>query len=420
MVLSRCRGTAGEVLSVTDVERMKKRIIESILIVLILILCFGAAWRKLEQEQKEEAEREKMGPCYELVVLSPVTGELAYIGEPVKWAVEYAQEMINEEGGVNGIPMKITVQDTEFETEKVLDMERELMSSQRIFLGPVDAPGTAAGAELVLKNGIPNIATYSYEKIRKQTAPYGISYMSDSTEGEIEAVKLWKELNPDIERVVIFASPSESSQMETATLLEEVLTDLGMELLEVIPMDLEQENGMKAVVQALNAKADGYISLVRAEEYGVLVTELRRRGVEEGRRFTASFAGFESNMIEENQDALTDTYIWNKFDAKYQGEEWGQLVNAYKKDHHGKTPDSSVVSDMYNAVMAVKQCMEELELGAEPQDLAQERRQIAEWLYNSPVLEGIQGEYQWIQGKKISSIYYFQFQENGICSSVYP
>ena len=95
-------------------------------------------------------------------------------------------------------------------------------------------------------------------------------------------------------------------------------------------------------------------------------------------------------------------------------------MEAYKKAHGGKAPDSSVVSDMYNAVMAVKQCLEELKLGTEPEELERERYQIAEWLYDSPVLEGIQGDYQWIQGKKTSSIYYFQFQKNGQCSSVYP
>lgn len=399
---------------------MKRKIIESIGVFAFLLLCLIVGWQQLLKEQKEAAEKEKLGPCYEFMVLSPVTGELDYIGEPVKWTVEYAQKIINSEGGIRGIPVKVTVLDTQFETEKVRKLEQELMKEQRIILGPVDAPGTSTGAELIVKNKIPNIATYSYEKIRKQTAPYGISYMSDSTEGEIEAVKLWKQLNPDIEQVVIFASPSESAQMETATLLETVLEDIGMELLEIIPMEMQQENGMKAVVQALNAKADGYISLVRAEEYAMLLTELRKRGVEEGRRFTASFASYESDMIEKNQEALIDTYIWNKFDAEFEGDQWKELVENYKKEHNGKEPDSSVVSDMYNAIMAVKQCIEELELRTEPQNLEQERQQIAEWFYNSPVLQGIQGDYQWIEGKKISSIYYFQFQEDGSCHFVSP
>lgn len=401
-------------------EGKKKKIAEGITVILLLCLCAWISWEKQAQDRRREAEQKKIGPCYELMVLSPVTGELSYIGEPAKWAVEYAQEIVNESGGIAGIPLKVTVLDTEFQAEQVPELEQEIIADQRIFLGPVDAPGTAAGSDQVLKEKIPNIATYSYERIRTQTAPYGISYMSDSTEGEMEAVRLWKQLNPDIERVVILASPSDNSQMETAMLLEETLTELGMELLKVVSVDLQQENGMRAVVEALNEKADGYISLVRAEEYGLLVTELRLRGIEEGRRITASFSSFERNMILDNQKALAGTYIWNKFNAEYEGEDWRILVEAYKKDHGGNVPDSSVVSDMYNAVMAVVQCFEELGLETEPVHLEQERQQIAEWLYHSPVLEGIQGEYQWLQGKKVSSIYYFQFQENGDYKLVMP
>ena len=38
---------------------------------------------------------------------------------------------------------------------------------------------------------------------------------------------------------------------------------------------------------------------------------------------------------------------------------------------------------------------------------------IGEWFYNSPVIEGIQGEYQWIDGRKVVDICLFQFDEEG-------
>lgn len=399
---------------------MKKRL-KIICIVCVLLLCGAGISFYMNITRKKTAEKlQDEPPCYKLTVLSPVTGELAYIGEPAKWAVEYAQDIINNEGGINGIPVKVTVLDTEFSTEKVKRFEKEILKQERFFIGPLDAPGTEAGAEDVVENGVPNIAAYSYETVREAAAPYGISYMSDSTEGEIEAVKMWKKLNPDIRTVVILASPSDTSQMTTAGLLEDVLSELDMELLEIIPVELDKNNGMNAVVQALNSKADGYIFLARAEEYGLVVSELRKRGIEEGRRITASFSSFENSIVEQNKATLDDTYIWNKFDAEYEGPEWKKLVRAYQEDHEGKSPDSSVVSDMYNAVMAWRRCIEALDLKPEIKNLEQERQKISQWFYNSSVQAGIQGKYQWIQGKKISSIYYFQFDEEGNRISVYP
>ena len=399
--------------SIKSSRKSGKKRAEACLVLGLLIGLFCIAWRTEAFRQAEDERRANAAPCYELTVLVPVTGALAYIGEPVRWTMEYAQEVINETGGIDGTPVRITVLDTECNGEKAKSLISEVITEQRILIGPIDTPGTMAGLELVLEQGIPNIATYSYEEIRTRTAPYGISYLGDTEEGEIEAVKQWKRLNPDIGRVVIFASPTESSQMDIADLLTGVLDQLEMEFLEVVLV--EQGEEMKAVVQALNDKADGYISLVRAEEHGIIVSELRNRGITEGRRFTASFASYESSMIEKHREVLADTYIWNKYDADFPGEEWNKLVQAYQKDHEGKSPGSHVVPDMYNVVMAWKQCMEELGLEPEIKNLEQEREQIAEWFYNSPVLEGIQGAYQWIEGSKTSAAYYFQFDEKGGC-----
>ncbi len=395
-----------------------RKLAKAFLVLGLLVCLFGAAWQAEALRQAENRKKAEGTPCYELTVLVPVTGALSYIGEPVQWTMEYAQEVINAAGGINGIPVRISVLDTECNTEKAKNLISEAVKEQRILIGPIDTPGTMAGMELILEHRIPNVATYSYEEIRIQTAPYGISYLGDTEEGEIEAVKHWKRLNPDISRVIILASPTENSQMDIAELLEGVLEQLGMEFVEVVLVEQGQER--RAVVQALNDKADGYISLVRAEEHGIIVSELRKRGITEGRRFTASFASYESGMIEKNQEVLADTYIWNKYDADYPGEMWKKLAAAYQEDHEGKLPGSHVVPDMYNVVMAWKQCMEELGLKPEAEDLEREREKIAEWFYNSPVLEGIQGEYQWIEGSKTSAAYYFQFDEKGDCVLVPP
>ena len=75
---------------------------------------------------------------------------------------------------------------------------------------------------------------------------------------------------------------------------------------------------------------------------------------------------------------------------------------------------------MYNAVFAWTQCMEELKLPPEAQSLQKERRQVGQWFYNSPVIQGIQGEYQWVGGKKVAEICLFQFGKKGNAVAVTP
>ena len=143
------------------------------------------------------------------------------------------------------------------------------------------------------------------------------------------------------------------------------------------------------------------------------MTELRKRGVDEGRRITASFASYSAAVVEEQMDAFEDTYIWNNFDNNYDGDEWKALLADYKEDHDGNVPDNNIVADLYNAVYAWKSCIEELELAPESDDLKQERKKMTSWFYNSAIQHGVQGDYQWVDGKKKADVYYFQYDKEG-------
>ena len=381
-------------------------------IVILLVLIAGVALGIYKVHENQKMENKEV--VYELPAILPLSGEIYYLGESAKRAIDYAVDEINAAGGINGIPVHTTFYDSEFNKNRSKDIVEKLVKTQRFLIGPVDSNGTAAIADIIRESGTPDVATYSFESVREQSAPYGISYMSDSTTGEIAAIDIWKELNPDIEKVVIVINKGESSQMETADLLQDKLTELDMKLLRVIEIDAALNNGLNAVVEALNTNADGYIILARTENYVKFVAEMRQRGITDGRRFTASFAGYEIPLIQEYREQLSGTYIWNKFDCDYKGEEWQKLLAAYKKDHDGNVPGSCIVSEMYNVVYAWKACIEELNLSPEVLNLKEEKKSIADWFYNSSVQHGIQGDYQWIRGNKLTSVYYFKINDEGI------
>ena len=183
---------------------------------------------------------------------------------------------------------------------------------------------------------------------------------------------------------------------------------------EVVEVETDTLDCGPAAVQALNYGADGYISVLRADENAKVVSELRTRGVDEGRRITCGFSSFSDNYISvAGAEALEGTYIWNKLDPNYDGEEWNALVEAYKEDFDGAAPTSNPVPDYYNAFIAIKQCFEELQITGDPANAEAEKEAIAEWLYNSPTIHGIQGDFHWENGKKIADIYYFQFDADG-------
>ena len=389
------------------------RIISVLLIACLLFLFCGC---EADIEETDSAVEEEV--TYNLPLLLPVSGEISNLGEDALWAAEYAVDEINAAGGIQGIPVKIELYDSQNSESQVKKYAKEIAENNRFFIGPIDSVGTAAEAEIISDTGTPNIAAYSFESLRLEAAPYGISYMSDSTDDELEAVSEWKELNPDIEKVVIVVTKGETAQMEITETMKAYLNELNMSTEAVVEMDLTENEGLDAVAEALNAKVDGYVVLARSEEYVKFVSEIRKRGVIEGRRITASFASNDFNMFQQNRTVMEGTYIWNKFDVEYQGEEWQKLLQAYRNDHDGQDPSTNITPDIYNAVYAWKQCLEDLNLGPVPDDLKVEKEEIAEWFAASPVINAIQGDYQWLNGSKKGQFYYFQIDENGVPRSL--
>ena len=348
---------------------------------------------------------------YIIPVLCPVTGAVAFVGKPASWAAEYAAKVINEQGGINGKEVEVVVYDTKFDTAEAVSAMSEVVDDSLVIVGPMDAPGAEAAGQVGFDASVTSIAAYSYNSIREQYSPYAISEMTDSEEGDWLSAQKWISANPDIKTVALFTCPTDSSQMATTELLKEKLPTLGVTVEKVVEIETGTLDCGPAAVQAINAGVDGYVSVLRADEDAKLVSELRTRGVDEGRRITSSFAAYSDNFIEvAGASALDGTYIWNKMDPTYDSEEWNALVKAYKADFDGASPSVTPVPDFYNAIMAIKQCYEELGITGDVSKLADEKAAIAKWFYNSPVIAGVQGDYQWIKGKKVAPVYFFQFE----------
>ena len=387
----------------------KKRVIVLCLVV-GLVCALLVVWFQHQSSTDVPAVRDDV---YELRILCPMTGSLSEIGEQISWTVGYVQDRINRNGGIGGIPVELRVVDTQFDANHALKLARETAETDRILIGPVDSPGTTAVAAWVREERIPNIAAYSYEEIRESAAPFGISYMSDSVEGDLSAVNKWHDLNPDIENVVILINDGDSSQEVTAERIKGAGQSLGIRVTDIVRIAGGEHGVLSAVLAAINAKPDGFVILARFTDYPAILRELRLRGVKEGRRITASFSSYDGSLAAQDPEILEGTYVWNKHDVHYYGAAWQALLAAYRADHNGLEPDSHTVSDIYDAIMAWKQAIEELGISPVPADLAAERARLAEWFYRSPEIDGIQGSFRWIDGSKDSRIFYFQFGKDG-------
>ena len=74
---------------------------------------------------------------WEIPMLTAATGAIAYVGKPAGWAAEYAAEIINANGGIRGVPVKVTVLDTAFDTSKAVTQMTSVVDNALVVLGRV-------------------------------------------------------------------------------------------------------------------------------------------------------------------------------------------------------------------------------------------------------------------------------------------
>ena len=218
---------------------------------------------------------------WEIPVLSAVTGPVSFVGEPAAWAAEYAAEIINQNGGIRGVPVKVEIYDDEFSAEKGAQIAAGLVDESIFILGCLAAPVSLAVGQIVFDAKVPNVGSYSYQGIRDDYAPYVYGYMSDSEEGDLSTAKMWCD-KLGYDKITVFYTPSDSSQTASKELLEENLPGMGIEVAGFVEVETGTLDVGSAAIQAMNYDADAYFLILRKDEAAKVINELRTRGVEKG------------------------------------------------------------------------------------------------------------------------------------------
>lgn len=396
---------------------MRRRIWQALVVAgLLLVLSRTAVQRDLQAS----AFQEKIEQCLEagelpVVVLSQESGEYESLGKSALWAAEYAARQINKRGGVNGCKVRIVSENTGSDNSKALSLYQGASREAFVVLGPVDAPETTYIANNAEQNGTVHLAAYSYAESRQLMAPYGISYMSDSEDGELEEVRVWAQQNPDIKNIVLYTMSQDESKENTTKMFQDTLSDLGLNILKIVDVKpgADDRDDSYYAIQGLNEDADGYVFLIRGRECANILVKLRQHGIGEGRRISTSFSAYGSELFEIAGDMLDGVSIWNKFDPFYPGTEWQQLLKDYEKDKVNAGSAEQMpgpVADYYDTVQAICKCYEQFGVTSHNYKEFIGNADVVQWFYNSESLSGIQSDFQWKEGQKITDYQFFVFE----------
>jgi branched-chain amino acid transport system substrate-binding protein len=348
---------------------------------------------------------------WDLPLLSVLTGPVAFAGLPGKWGAEYAVNEINAAGGVRGVPIKLTAYDTALDNAKAVAMMAKAIPGSLIVLGPFDGRGSEAVSQQVKDNKILSINSNTALTTLASSAPYSIAYMQDSAIANVLAAKKWFELQPGIKSVAMFYDPSDPAGKDT---IDKFQAQIGATGVKVVPIEIAGTTQLDfgpAVLKAMNAKVDGYFSSYLSSNHIAIAKELFNRGITQGTEIIGGMAADGSDLFTTGKGFLENSYLWENINPTDTSAKWQTLVTAYKKDFSGQTPINPVVG-FYDAVYAFKTAVEALNITGDPAKLVQERQAIDDYLYNSKPMQGLQFQYQYVQGEKVAQQFLLQIKNN--------
>lgn len=347
--------------------------------------------------------------------LTAVTGAAAAYGLDMNWSASFMADQINADGGVNGLPIKITLFDEgEDAPTSVTAMTEALALNPVYIIGPSGGTGVAAASYLPAEEGIPFVAAFSNEEQRADYMPWGLKSGADLDGSTQKSVKEWLRLNPDFESVVILYTPELFPTLGGAA--EAECESLGIEVKEIIEVSPPGAIDLGPIAtKALALEADGYISILFSADTANFAKAMYERGMTEGKRILNSFVALGATFFELGEGYIEGTYVWDCTDYTSSDPTWVAFVDAYGAEHDGNRPWTPATYGYCEAVLAFQAAAEATGITGDPDKLAEERQEIRDYLWNATGIPNMTGStFSYVDGLKVAPLYMYQIVDNDL------
>jgi branched-chain amino acid transport system substrate-binding protein len=208
------------------------------------------------------------------------TSNVALLGQEQVIGVKIAEELFNKQGGVNGTPIKLFIQDTAGDEQGAINAFNTLITQSKVvgIVGPTLSQ-QAFGADPIAERakvpvlgpsntakGIPQIGDY----IARVSAPVAVVAPN--------SVRTALKMNPNIKNVAVFFAQNDAfSKSETET-FQKTVKDQNLNLVTVQKFQTTDTDFQTQATNAMNLKPDLVIISGLAADGGNLVKQLRELG----------------------------------------------------------------------------------------------------------------------------------------------
>jgi branched-chain amino acid transport system substrate-binding protein len=208
------------------------------------------------------------------------TSNVALLGQEQVAGAKIAEKYFNENGGINGTPIKLVFQDTAGDEAGAINAFQTLISKDKVvgIVGPTLSQQAFSADPIADRAKVPVLGPSNTAKGIPQIGDYIARVSAPVSVVAPNSVKAALKINPKIKNVAVFFAQNDAFSKSETEIFQQTVKDQKLNLLTVQKFQTTDTDFQTQATAALNLKPDLIIVSGLAADGGNLVRQLRELG----------------------------------------------------------------------------------------------------------------------------------------------
>ena len=208
------------------------------------------------------------------------TSNVALLGQEQVIGSKIAEQYFNQQQGVNGIPIKIMLQDVAGDEQGAINAFNTLINKNKVIgiVGPSLSQQAFAADPIAQRAKVPVLGPSNTAKGIPQIGNYIARVSAPVAEVAPNAVKKALEINPNLKKVAVFFAQNDAFSKSESETFQETVKQQNLDLVTIQKFQTTDTDFQTQATAAINLQPDLIIISGLAADGGNLVKQLRELG----------------------------------------------------------------------------------------------------------------------------------------------
>ncbi|MDF5731182.1 MAG: ABC transporter substrate-binding protein [Rhizonema sp. PD38] len=208
------------------------------------------------------------------------TTNVALLGQEGFVGTKLAEKYFNDQGGINGTPIKLVTQDTGGDEAGAINAFQTLINKSKVvgIVGPTLSQQAFSADPIADRAKVPVIGASNTAKGIPEIGDYVARVSAGIDTVAPNSIKAALKRNPQIKKVAVFYAQNDAFNKSETEIFQKTVKDMGLEVVTVQKFQTSDTDFQSQVTNALNLKPDLALVSGLAVDGGNLVKQLRELG----------------------------------------------------------------------------------------------------------------------------------------------